>query len=86
MNLTTTTVVSLMIGAVLLYAAVKSQDPRDVVRKALGMEAKYTEQGFLRRIRPIGGGTGGRAPSFTGGGNGAAGSSIIPLPLAPPSV
>jgi hypothetical protein len=80
MNLNTTTVVSIMIGTVLLYSAVKKKDPRDVVREALGLKAKYHlgggEQGFLKPIAPSGGGGG--MPSFT---NNNALGNLLPLPL-----
>lgn len=78
MNITTTTVVAVMIGAVLLYGAVKTMDPRDVVRKALGKEPKFgffgTVQGFARPINPVPG-AGGSTPRFTG----LAGASNLPF-------
>lgn len=89
-NLSTTTVVSIMIGVVLLYAAVKKMDPRDVIRKALGKEPKFgffgEIQGFAKPINPIppGGGGGGGTPSFTGSnGNGF---QLLPLPITGPVV
>lgn len=70
-NLNVTAVVALMIGVVLLYSSVKKKDPRDVVREALGLPAKYQDQGWLKAInQPTGTdptipGAGGVVPKFT---------------------
>lgn len=70
-NLNVTSIVAIMIGVVLLYSAVKKKDPRDVVREALGLPAKYQEQGWLKAIKAPTGtdptipGAGGVVPKFT---------------------
>jgi hypothetical protein len=38
-------VVAFVAGAVLMYSAVKSKDPRDVVLEALGRKAKFGDLG-----------------------------------------
>lgn len=41
MNLNLATVVAVGVGAILIYSAVKDQDPRDVVGAAFGQKPKY---------------------------------------------
>lgn len=87
-NITTTTILMLMTGAVLIYSSVKKMDPRDVVRKALGKEPKFGFFGIdsgpnaTRDIIPLPGKGGGGVPRFTGLTGGTPppllGSGIVP--------
>lgn len=65
-NLNVVSVVALMAGGILLYSAAKHEDPRDVVRKAFKLPAKYTKKeiGVARGLLPPTGGGGG-TPHFT---------------------
>lgn len=49
-NLTVLNVTLFGVGAVLIYAAIKDQDPRDVVLVALGQKAKHGT--FLNTVKP----------------------------------
>lgn len=80
MNFSVTTVVMLIAGTALMYAAVKNEDPRDIVRKAMGKAPKYgalskEEIGVIRALPDKAGGGGG-APKFTGNT-----FSLLPLPI-----
>ncbi len=87
MNLDTTTTVMFMIGAVLLYSAVKNKWPQDVVLEALGKkgsgkkiyDADDDPGKWLGPITPGPGGkgSGGKVPSFTT--DPFAGGNLLPL-------
>lgn len=53
MNINLASIVAFSAGVVLIYAAVKNQDPRDVIRRALG-----NHSGQTRPISVTTGGTG----------------------------
>lgn len=68
MQLNTVSVVSIMIGAVLLYSAVKANDPRNVVLEALGQKPRFPlfSTGVIKPIQPSAAdGGGGGIPRFT---------------------
>lgn len=55
------------VGAVLIYAAIKDQDPRDVVRVALGQKPAHGKGTFINTAFP---------------GTGAVGSAAVITPAA----